>query len=52
VAVNGWDGIKDAEGMDVEFNETNKRIVCDIYPVRPRIVEAWGESLQEVARKN
>jgi len=48
----GWEGIKDAEGLDVEFNESNKRVVCDIYPVRPRIVETWGESLQETARKN
>lgn len=48
----GWEGIKDSEGQDVEFNDHNVRMVCDIYPVRPSIVEAWGESLKEVARKN
>jgi len=48
----GWEGVKDIEGQEIEFNEGNRRIVCDIYPVRARIIEAWSESLQEVSRKN
>jgi len=48
----GWEGIKDADGKEVPFTEANKRKVCGIHPVRPSIIKAWGESLQEVARKN
>jgi hypothetical protein len=48
----GWEGIQDADGNDLEFNNENRDVVLDAFPVRPSVIEAWFESLQGAKRKN
>ncbi len=48
----GWSGIKDADGADVPFNGTNRRVLCDLPGMRAALVEAFFQSIRGAPRKN
>lgn len=49
----GWSGIRTAEGEEFPYNETNKRVLFDLFPgVRAAIILTWFAALGGAVRKN
>lgn len=48
----GWEGVHDAAGAPLDFNEENMASLLNIYPVRPTLVTAFFGSIKTSKRKN
>jgi hypothetical protein len=50
--LSGWEGIADADGNPIPYNDVMRESVLDVFPVRPSVIAAWFESLTGAKRKN
>ena len=48
----GWEKIQDEEGIDVPFNEENKKALLDDFTVMKAVIESYGQMVTGGAEKN
>ena len=48
----GWEKIQDEEGVDIPFNEENKKALLDDFTVMKAVIESYGKMITGGTEKN